>query len=308
MSKKIFDELQSLLTEKRNPKTKEIDKLSPKEILHLINEEDKKVLRAVRKAIPDIEKVVRIYVETIRGGGRVFYVGAGTSGRLGVLDAAELPPTFGTPYWMVQGIIAGGYGALLRALEGAEDNKEYGELDLKERGVCSKDFVIGLAASKRTPYVLGALNYARKVGARTALITAIPKKEIEFRVDVIVSAVVGPEVIMGSTRMKAGTAEKLILNMISTTSMIMLGKVYENMMVDLMATSKKLEERSKRTIMIVTGVDYDEAERILKEAGGSVKKAICMIMASCDSKKAESALLKAGGFLREALRILTEKK
>jgi len=302
----VFDEIKSLLTEQRNPRTERIDRVSIKEALRLINEEDKTVAYVVEKAIPDIAEAVKIYVHTVKNGGRVFYIGAGTSGRLGVLDAAELPPTYGTPYWMVQGLIAGGYGALVRAVEGAEDYKENGIKDLKERGVNKKDFVIGLAASKRTPYVVGALEYAKKeIGCKTALITAIPRKDVDIKVDVLISVPVGPEVVMGSTRMKAGTAQKFVLNMISTVAMIQTGKVYKNMMVDLWATSRKLVERSKRVIMMVTGVDYETAAKYLEMAHGSVKIAIVMLLKGIDYETACKELEKADGFV---FRVLGEKK
>ena len=300
----VFQETSGLLTEQRNPRTMDLDTLSVREILERIHAEDRRVLDAVQAVLPDVEKAVEIYVETFKRGDRIFYVGAGTSGRLGVLDAAELPPTFGTRPWQVQGLIAGGYGALVRAVEGAEDLEEYGVEDLKERGVTARDFVIGLAASKRTPYVVGALKYARSIGAKTALITAIPKDQVDVQVDVLICPVVGPEVVTGSTRMKAGTAQKLILNMISTAAMIRMGKVYENLMVDLWATSYKLLARSVRVVMTVTGLGYKEAERLLEEAGGSVKVAIVMALAKVPREVAQQALEKADGFVRQALQIL----
>ncbi len=300
----VFQETSGLLTEQRNPRTMDLDTLSIREILERIHAEDRRVLDAVQAVLPDVEKAVEIYVETFKRGDRIFYVGAGTSGRLGVLDAAELPPTFGTRPWQVQGLIAGGYGALVRAVEGAEDLEEYGVEDLKERGVTARDFVIGLAASKRTPYVVGALKYARSIGAKTALITAIPKDQVDVQVDVLICPVVGPEVVTGSTRMKAGTAQKLILNMISTAAMIRMGKVYENLMVDLWATSYKLLARSVRVVMTVTGLEYKEAERLLEEAGGSVKVAIVMALAKVPREVAQQALEKADGFVRQALQIL----
>ncbi len=300
----VFQETSGLLTEQRNPRTMDLDTLSVREILERIHAEDRRVLDAVQAVLPDVEKAVEIYVETFKRGDRIFYVGAGTSGRLGVLDAAELPPTFGTRPWQVQGLIAGGYGALVRAVEGAEDLEEYGVEDLKERGVTPRDFVIGLAASKRTPYVVGALKYARSIGAKTALITAIPKDQVDVQVDVLICPVVGPEVVTGSTRMKAGTAQKLILNMISTAAMIRMGKVYENLMVDLWATSYKLLARSVRVVMTVTGLEYKEAERLLEEAGGSVKVAIVMALAKVPREVAQQALEKADGFVRQALQIL----
>ncbi len=297
----VFNEIKDLLTEQRNPVSKDIDIMSIEDALRVINSEDQKVAKAVEKEIPHIAKVVEIYVDTIKRGGRIFYIGAGTSGRLGVLDAAELPPTYGTPFWLVQGLIAGGYGAVFRAQEGAEDDPKNAIGDLKERGLTANDFVIGIAASKRTPYVVAGLKYAREVGAKTAMITVIPREQVDLDVDVKICPVVGPEVVMGSTRMKAGTAQKLVLNMISTVAMIRLGKVYQNMMVDLWATSKKLVERSKRVIMIATGVDYDTAAHYLDLAGGSVKIAIVMILSGADYEEAKKKLEEADGFVRFAI-------
>ncbi len=297
----VFAEIQNLITEARNPATMDIDSKSVEEILRLINAEDKKVPFAVEKEIPYIAQAVELVVEAFRAGGRLFYVGAGTSGRLGVLDASEIPPTFGAPPEMVQGIIAGGYKALVRAQEGAEDRRERGGEDLLRRGFTSKDVACGIAASRRTPYVLGAIAKAREVGGKTIYVTCTPRSELNFPVDVAICPVVGPEVVMGSTRMKAGTATKLVLNMITTTAMIRLGKVYGNMMVDLQMTSRKLEERSKRTVMMVTGVSYDEAEAVLEKAGGHVKTALVMILARVDAEEARQRLARAGGFVRQAL-------
>lgn len=297
----VFAEIQNLITEARNPATADIDSKSVEEILRLINSEDRKVPFAVEKEIPYIAQAVELVVEAFRAGGRLFYVGAGTSGRLGVLDASEIPPTFGAPPEMVQGIIAGGYKALVRAQEGAEDRRERGGEDLLRRGFTSKDVACGIAASRRTPYVLGAIAKAREVGGKTIYVTCTPRSELTFPVDVAICPVVGPEVVMGSTRMKAGTATKLVLNMITTTAMIRLGKVYGNMMVDLQMTSRKLEERSKRTVMMVTGVNYDEAEAVLEKAGGHVKTALVMILARVDAEEARRRLARAGGFVRQAL-------
>jgi N-acetylmuramic acid 6-phosphate etherase len=297
----VFAEIQNLITEARNPATEDIDSKSVEEILRLINAEDKKVPFAVEKEIPYIAQAVEIVVEAFRAGGRLFYIGAGTSGRLGVLDASEIPPTFGAPPEMVQGIIAGGYKALVRAQEGAEDRRERGGEDLLRRGFTSKDVACGIAASRRTPYVLGAIAKAREVGGKTIYVTCTPRSELTIPVDVAICPVVGPEVVMGSTRMKAGTATKLVLNMITTTAMIRLGKVYGNMMVDLQMTSRKLEERSKRTVMMVTGVSYDEAEAVLEKAGGHVKTALVMILARVDAEEARRRLERAGGFVRQAL-------
>ncbi len=301
MSKQVFEELKSLVTEASNPHTSDIDTKSTREILELINAEDAKVPEAVRKEIPYIEQAVELLVERFKAGGRLFYIGAGTSGRLGVLDASECPPTYGTDPDMVQGIIAGGYKALVRSQEGAEDIYENGARDLKERGFTQNDVACGIAASRRTPYVVGAIDYARSIGAKTIYVTCNPRSEMNIPVDVAICPVVGPEVVMGSTRMKAGTATKLVLNMLTTASMIRLGKVYGNMMVDLQMTSKKLEERSKRTVMMVTGVSYEEAERVLEQAGGHVKTALVMILAGVSAEEARDRLEKADGFVRKAI-------
>ena len=301
MNNPLFDEIKNLSTEKRNPRTKEIDEKSIPDVLQLINNEDKQVPLAVAKEIPYISQAVELVVQTFKRGGRLFYIGAGTSGRLGVLDASECPPTFGVSPEMVQGIIAGGLPALVKAQEGAEDRKEDGGRDLLQHGFTPNDIACGLAASMRTPYVIGAIEQAKQIGAKTLFVTCTPREKLKVQVDVAICPVVGPEVVMGSTRMKSGTAQKLILNMITTTAMIRLGKVYENMMVDLQATNKKLEERSKRTVMIVTGVDYEIAERFLKEAEGHVKTAIVMILANVDRKEALQRLAKSDGFVRGAL-------
>jgi N-acetylmuramic acid 6-phosphate etherase len=279
----------------------DIDRRSIEEILEILNREDSKVPGVVRSEIPYIAQAVRLYEETLRNGGHVFYVGAGTSGRLGVLDAAELPPTFGTDPTLVQGVIAGGYEALVRAQEGAEDRAAQAATDLKGRNLSSRDMVIGLAACRRTPYVLAALEFARDTGAKTAFVTCIPRSQVDVPVDVLICPAVGPEVIMGSTRMKAGTAEKLVLNMISTAVMIRLGKVFENMMVDLRSTSRKLEERSKRILMILTGVPYARAAELLDLSRGSVKTALVMELACVDRAEAEGRLKRADGLVRRAV-------
>lgn len=298
---KIFDELKEIITEQRNPDTMDIDSKSIKEVLITINNEDRKVAPIVAGEIPYIAKGVELIVHSLKRGGRLIYIGAGTSGRLGVLDAAECPPTFGTQPEKIQGIIAGGYGALVRAVEGAEDNKEAGANAIREKDVNDRDTVVGITACKRTPYVIGAIEEARKRCAKTIYITATPRDKLAVPCDVAICPVTGPEVIMGSTRMKAATATKLILNMLTTVSMIRIGKVYENMMVDLQPTSKKLIERTKRTIMIVTGVDYDTASLFLKKAKYSVKIAIVMILANVDYKTAKGRLEKCDGFVRMAI-------
>ena len=301
MTDSVFEELQKLVTEMRNPASENIDNLNSEEILRIINREDHTIPGIVEAEIPYISQAVDLLVETFKNGGRLFYVGAGTSGRLGVLDASECPPTFGTDPEMVQGIIAGGEKALTRAQEGSEDKREQGALDLMERGCCAKDVVCGIAASYRTPYVLGAIEKAQQIGAKTLYVTCNPREQVNVGVDVAICAVVGPEVVMGSTRMKAGTATKLILNMLTTTAMIRMGKTYGNMMVDLMMTSRKLEERSKRTVMMVTGLDYPEAAEVLLAAGGHVKTAIVMTLAGVDASEARQRLQKSQGFVRGAI-------
>jgi len=267
----------------------------------VINAEDKKVPKTIERELPQIAKGVELIVRAFKKGGRLFYIGAGTSGRLGVLDAAECPPTFGTDPKMIKGIIAGGYKCLIRSKEGVEDNLKAGAMDLKKVGLKKEDVVVGVAASKRTPYVLGALKYAKKVKAKTIFVFCNPGKGLKVKPDVVISPVLGPEVITGSTRMKAGTAQKLILNMLTTCSMIKMGKVYQNLMVDLQAKSQKLSERSKRIIMEVTGVNYKQAEKYLYLSGGKVKTALVMILCKVDRVEAEKRLKKAGGFVRKAL-------
>jgi len=301
-SKKVFEEIKNLLTEQRNPNSMDIDSKSTLEILRIINEEDKKVPYAVEKEIPYIAQAVEFVVDSFKKGGRLLYFGAGTSGRLGVVDAAECPPTFGTPHEMVQGVIAGGREAMFVAQEGAEDKEENGANDVLKANVTSKDTVVGIAASRRTPYVVGAIKKAKELGAKTIFITSNPRKEFNIKeVDVAICPEVGPEVIMGSTRMKSGTAQKLILNMITTTAMIRIGKVYENMMIDLQMTNQKLVERSKRIVMIITGVSYEEAEKYLKEAKGNVKTALVMILGNVPYEEAVRRLKLSEGFVRQAI-------
>lgn len=297
----LATELASLLTEQRNPRSREIDLQSTDGILRIINYEDKLVPLAVEKEIPYITQAVDVIVESFRKGGRLLYFGAGTSGRLGILDAAECPPTFGVPPEMVVGIIAGGPGAVFKSQEGAEDNTAQAERDLMVQNVTPNDVVCGLAASKRTPYVVEVVKKARTLGAKTIYITTNPRSTFTLDVDVAICPEVGPEVIMGSTRMKSGTAQKLVLNMLTTAAMIKLGKVYENMMVDLQLTNQKLKERAKRIIMVVTGVDYDTATRFLELAGGHVKTAIVMIANNMSVEEARACLVQANGFVRVAI-------
>jgi len=305
---KLFKELEKLVTEQRNPKTEAIDTAGVAEILRLINEEDAQVHNAVKKELGAIEQAVHLIVAAFRDGGRLFYCGAGTSGRLGVLDAAECPPTFGSPPEMVQGIIAGGYDALVHSQEGAEDRTGDSARDLEARGFTGRDVLCGITASKRTPYVIAALEYARKTGAKTIYIACAPRSELTVAVDVAICPVVGPEVIMGSTRMKSGTAQKMVLNMLTTAAFIRLGKVYKNMMIDLQMTSEKLVERSKRTVMMVTGVEYQTAAAALKKARGHVKTAIVMILGGMSCEEAKRHLDTADGFVRGALKNRENRK
>jgi len=284
-----------------------MDELDTKDILELINSEDAKVALAVREEIPYITRVVDEVVEAFKGDGRLFYVGAGTSGRMGIVDAAECPPTFGTDPELVQGIMAGGQDAVFKAKEGAEDKPENGAKAIEEHQITSKDIVIGIAASKRTPFVLGALERAFGLGAFTVLLTTNPRESVTFPfLKEKICPVVGPEVLMGSTRMKSAVAQKMVLTMITTTTMVRLGKVYENMMVDLQLTNKKLEERAKRIIMIVTGLDYEDATLALQKAHNHVKSAIIMVKANTSYDEAQRILSESGGFVKQAIKKLTE--
>ncbi len=287
----------------------DIDSRSTEDILVLINNEDKKVALAVETQIPYIAKAVELVVETFRNDGRLVYLGAGTSGRLGILDAVECPPTFGTEPEIIQGLIAGGEKAMFRAQEGAEDYEEKGARDIDNKNIRENDIVCGIAASLRTPYVIGAIKRAKQRGAHTLYVTTNPRSNFylpEFSnlismIDVAICPEVGPEIIMGSTRMKSGTAQKLVLNMITTTAMICLGKVYENMMIDLQMTNLKLRERAKRIVMIITGVSYDEATDYLTKSGFHVKTALVMIKASVSQEEARQRLIKSNGFVRGAI-------
>jgi N-acetylmuramic acid 6-phosphate etherase len=286
-------------TERRNPRTVSIDLASPLEIVDLINAEDRRVPDAVATQREQIARAIELAEATFRGGGRLFYVGAGTSGRLGVLDASECPPTFGTDPEMVQGIIAGGLPALTRSQEGAEDVVTNGALAMDEHGVNAKDLVIGIAASGTTPYVRAALEHAISLGAKTGLVSCSPPPpDLVAKVDVTILPIVGPEVVTGSTRMKAGTATKLVLNTITTGAMIRLGKTYGNLMVDLRATNNKLIDRSQRIVMEVTGVSREDATRLLERAGKSVKLAIVMHKRGVSRDEAEKLLADNGGVVR----------
>jgi N-acetylmuramic acid 6-phosphate etherase len=290
------------ITERRNPRTQQIDLADPLGIVDLMNEEDQGVARAVASQRAQIAAAIAAAEETFRADGRLFYVGAGTSGRLGVLDASECPPTFGTDPSMVQGIIAGGPPALTSAQEGAEDNLEQARRDLMAAGVRKDDFVVGIAASGTTPYVRVALEYAKSVGARTAIVACSPPPQATLAVaDIPIVAITGPEVVTGSTRLKAGTATKMILNMITTGAMIRLGKTFGNLMVDLRATNEKLADRSERIVAEVCAVSRDEARTLLGAAGGRVKIAIVMHALDVDKDEAAKRLASAGGVIRRVV-------
>lgn len=306
--KKLFDALAGLVTESRNTNTYNIDEMDSYGIAKSINAEDKLVAVAVEKELIYVARAIDLVAHQIKNGGRLLYFGAGTSGRLGVLDAVECPPTFGVSPELVVGRIAGGYDALVRAIEGAEDKEQYGAEDVAMLNVNDLDVVCGIAASRRTPYVVGAIEEARRRGAKTIAIVCNPREELEYNVDVAICPVPGPEVIMGSTRMKAGTAQKLILNMLTTGVMIKLGKVYENMMIDLQLNNQKLIERSKKIIMLASGVDYPSAEKVLAASGGNVKVAIFMAMTDLDSATSANYLLLSNGFLKHALSLWREQK
>jgi len=308
-AKQLFYQLTKLQTERRNASSLQIDSAPVLEILSIINREDEKVAKAVQREIPYIARAVELAVKAFRQGGRLIYVGAGTSGRLGVLDAAECPPTYGTPPHMVQAIIAGGKKAAFHSQEGSEDRAVEGLNSVRKLKVSGKDVVCGIAASLQTPFVVSAILQAKKMGAKTVYVTTNPRSMLNSKhfgqlrkaLDVAICPFVGPEVIMGSTRMKSGTAQKLVLNMISTAAMIRLGKVYENMMIDLKMNSRKLEERAKRVLMTATGADYETARAALRRANGHVKTAIVMIKANISAPEARLRLRKTGGFVRLAI-------
>jgi N-acetylmuramic acid 6-phosphate etherase len=308
-AKALFDQLQQLMTEQRNSVSMNIDVRSVEEILQLINSEDKKIAQAVESQIVHIAQAVDLVIHAFRKNGRLIYVGAGTSGRLGVLDAVECPPTYGTNPKMVQGLIAGGEKAMFCSQEGAEDMEENGARDIDKKKVGMNDVVCGITASLRTPYVVGAVKRAKERGARTIYVTTNPRTKFDLpdfvdlisAIDVAICPEVGPEVIMGSTRMKSGTAQKLVLNMITTTAMIRLGKVYENMMIDLQMTNLKLRERAKRIVMTITGISYDEAADYLKKSDFHVKTALVMIKTNVSLGEAKARLKRANGFVRIAI-------
>ena len=288
------------ITEQQNPASTNIDEKSTLEILECINNEDEKVAAVVRKSLPEIEGFVNAIVAQFHKGGSLFYVGSGTSGRLGILDAAECPPTFSTSPELVQGIIAGGYDALVRSIEGSEDDPKGGTIAIVEHKVTESDAVLGITASSSTPFVLGALEQAKKIGAVTGLLICNQPPELDY-VDHFISIIVGPEVITGSTRMKAGTATKIVLNMITTTAMIKLNKTYGNLMVDLKASNQKLWDRGTRIVSHLTDLNYDDSIKLLQSADGEVKTAVVMKKMNINMKNARSKLSLAQGSLRKTL-------
>ena len=293
--------LEKMTTEQRNPDTMNLDEMTTLQIVTEMNREDAGIPAAIRPHLPEIAKVAQWGAESMSKGGRIFYMGAGTSGRLGVLDASECPPTFGVSADTVVGLIAGGPSAIMKAVEGAEDNRELGAQDLKDHNLAQNDLVIGLAASGRTPYVIGGIEYAKSIGCRTAAITCNEGSAIGKASDCAIDVVVGPEVLTGSTRLKAGTAEKMILNMISTAAMVQIGKSYGNLMVDVVLSNEKLQVRAENIVMQATGVDRETAKRTIASAGGRCKTAITMILADCTKEEAEQRLAQADGHVRKAI-------
>ena len=294
-------DLGQLVTESKNDLSKNIDTLATKEMLKVINTEDKKVAEAIELILSEIAESVDFIANAFQNNGRLIYIGAGTSGRLGILDASECPPTYGTDPEQVIGLIAGGHRAILQAVENAEDDKQAGRNDLKKIHLSNKDVVVGIAASGRTPYVISAMEYARDLGAKVISLTCNPKSEMNAIADVCLTPVVGPEVITGSSRMKAGTAQKLVLNMLTTGSMIRTGKVYGHLMVDVAATNAKLVERQKNIVMEATGCDRQTAEHVLVQSGGDCKTAVVMVLTETDFSHADELLRKNNGFIRAAI-------
>ena len=294
-------DLSRMTTERRNAATMNLDQMTALEIATVMNQEDRKVPLAIEKPLPQIARTIEAVETAFRQGGRLFYIGAGTSGRLGVLDASECPPTFGVDAGMVVGLIAGGDRALRFPIEGAEDDRDLCVSDLKERELCARDVLVGIAASGRTPYVLGGLEYARSLGCRTAAIACNRDSAVGKAADIAIEVEVGPEVLTGSTRLKSGTAQKLIVNMISTGAIVRVGKAYQNLMVDVVQSNAKLQVRAENIVMEATGVERDKARETIDAAGGSVKTAITMILADCEKNEALALLEKAHGRVRDAV-------
>ena len=302
MAENLLQTLSTLITEQRNPNSMHVDSLSALEIVQLMNQEDKQVPLAIEKCLPQIAQAVECIVAAFQQGGRLVYIGAGTSGRLGVLDASECPPTFGVSPEMVKGIIAGGERALRHPIEGAEDSKEQAVIDLQTIQFSSKDVLVGIAASGRTPYVIVALEYAKSLGSVTVSIASNPNSAMANIVDIAIDTVVGPEVLTGSSRLKSGTAQKLVLNMLTTASMILMGKCYQNLMVDVQASNEKLKARAIRIVMQATDCDKALAEETLKQADQNAKLAIMMILSGLERAQAEALLEKHHGKLQLALK------
>ena len=294
-------DLSVLVTESRNKETMGLDQMTPLEIVTVMNREDGKAVEAVGEVLPQIAQAIAWCTDSLKQKGRIIYIGAGTSGRLGVLDAVECPPTFGVSPDVVVGLMAGGTPAFVKAVEGAEDSQTMGEEDLKEIHLSPADIVIGLAASGRTPYVIYGLRYAKKIGCRTVAVSCNRDSEIGKEADLAIEPVPGPEVLTGSTRLKAGTVQKMVLNMISTGSMVGIGKVYQNLMVDVVQTNMKLITRAENIVMTATGCTREEARDSREEAEGSVKLAITMILLQCGAKSAKTRLNRAGGYVRNAI-------
>ena len=302
MAENLLQTLSTLITEQRNPNSMNVGSLSALEIVQLMNQEDKQVPLAIEKCLPQIAQAVECIVAAFQQGGRLVYIGAGTSGRLGVLDASECPPTFGVSPEMVKGIIAGGERALRHPIEGAEDSKSQAVVDLQTIQFSSKDVLVGIAASGRTPYVIGALEYAKSLGSATVSIASNPNSAMANIVDIAIDTVVGPEVLTGSSRLKSGTAQKLVLNMLTTASMILMGKCYQNLMVDVRASNEKLKARAIRIVIQATDCDKALAEETLKQADQNAKLAIMMILSGLDRAQAEALLEKHQGKLQLALK------
>lgn len=295
-------DLNKMMTETRNPDTMTLDQMSALELVTVMNREDHKVPEAIASALPQIASTVEVVEQAFRKGGRLFYLGAGTSGRLGVLDASECPPTFGVDPGMVVGLIAGGDRALRFPIEGAEDDRSLGKQDLVDHNLVPSDVVIGIAASGRTPYVLGALDYAHSIGCKTAAVACNLHSAIGQAADIAIEVSVGPEVLTGSTRLKAGSAQKMILNMITTGAMVRTGKAYQNLMVDVVQSNEKLRTRAENIVMAATDVSREQARRTIDEANGKVKLAITMILTGKDAASAQALLDQSGGSVHNALR------
>ncbi len=300
MYRKMVD-LEKMATEMRNAGTMALDEMTPLEIITIMNHEDERVAKVVKGALPQVAKAVEWTTKSLQTGGRIVYIGAGTSGRLGILDASECPPTFGVSYDCVVGIIAGGKEAFIKAAEGAEDNPDLGRDDLIKIHLTSKDTVIGIAASGRTPYVLGAMAYAKETGCRTVAIVCNENMEMSRAADIGIELLTGPEILTGSTRLKAGTAEKMVLNMISTASMVGIGKVYENLMVDVQQTNEKLVCRAENIVMEAVNCSREDARKALKEADGDAKLAITRMLLNCNIARARKLLEGAKGKIRIAV-------